>query len=239
MRMLRQACKDNGLLGKGVLKDMKRFLPILLTICMCFGLSGCVENKDIAGKEQVEALREAAKEYRSGRYLIMNAETNILEQVFSFMYNEDGTQTFLYEIEQNGAYYAEYSDGKSFYRGSPESFEILDESSPEYQAYTEKEPHPYSDAQLLFYINNYISSSETGSDDNGNTLYYYTYDTEKISEALGVEVTEFATSYAFDANGGFIYFRQYNVADGVIANYDISIVEENALTEIANPFVSE
>ena len=90
---------------------MKRIVPILLTIVYC--MTGCSLRKeyDLYGKDKVEAFRAEAAQWQSGRYLVTDIETGIMTQAFSFKYEADGSQSYLYEQVSGANYYAEYSSG--------------------------------------------------------------------------------------------------------------------------------
>lgn len=228
---------------------MKRkfLLPVLLCGIIAVGLSGCTQKKEYPGSDKIEALRDSAAGYNSARYFITNVETDVLEQVFTFMYDEDGSQIYLCEgVDADGNYYAEYSNGREVFRTEHGVGIVVPSSDESFAVYTRKEPHPYSTGQLFFYVNGYIASAEEGTDGEGNTLYLYHYDTEKINKALGNTLTEFATSYAFDADGNFVYFRQHNASDvtyedGTVSNvgytYEITVEEVNNITKVENPVV--
>ncbi|MCI5905781.1 MAG: hypothetical protein MRZ61_11635 [Oscillospiraceae bacterium] len=225
----------------------KLLLSVLLCGIISVCLSGCVQKKEYPGSDKIEALRDNAASYDSARYFITNVESGVLEQVFTFMYDEDGSQIYLCEgVDSDGDYYAEYSNGREVFRTEKGIGSVIPSSDETFAVYTRKDPHPYSTGQLFFYVNAYIFSAEEGTDSEGNTLYFYNYDTEKINKALGNTLTEFATSYAFDGDGNFVYFRQHNAsdvteADGRMYNvgytYEITVEEINNITEIENPVV--
>lgn len=217
---------------------MKKILAILLLICTAASLGGCSIKKEYAlhGRVRVEALRESAKGWQSGRYLLTNLDTDVMNQAFSFMYDEDGFQTYLYEkVSDEGNYYAEFSDRDAFYIVDGGSVSIYRNGSENYVSYSRDNPHPYSTGDLLFYENLFVKSSAELPREDGGTDYVYYYNTEKINEALGTSLTEFVTEYIFGADGGFEYFTQRNTdADGSIS-YRIDIVDTDGLTEIENP----
>lgn len=219
---------------------MKKLIPILLIICCT--LVGCSLKKeyDLCGKEQVEAFRSEASSWQSGRYLLTNLDTGEMNQAFSFMNNSDGTQTYLYErVSDEGEYYAEYSGGSEFYLIDGDTVSLHKESSDGYIAYDSENPHPYSTGGLLFYENLFVKGSEESTDEQGNVTYIYTYDTEKINEALNTSLTEFVTTYTFDKDGGFLYFTQSSTNAEASYSYMIEVIEANALTEIENPAIEE
>lgn len=223
----------------------RKFTAILLLMCICMAVfTGCAEEKTFVGIEKIESFRAEAAGYDSARYYIENVDTNVMEQVFSFYYDSGGSQIYLCEGVEGENYYAEFSNGVELFREENNESAIIPSTDESYAAYTKKEPHPYSNAQLLFYVKNYIDYAEEGLDDEGNTLYVYTYDIVGINEALGNNLTTFATSYAFDKEGNFVYFRQHNSSDATDENgnvinqgytYEITIDDINSVTEIENP----
>lgn len=203
-------------------------------------LGSCSEKTEILGKDKVEALRSEAAAYDSGRYFVRNVTTGALEQVFSFCYDELDRQIYLCEGSQAGTVYWEYSNGVELFREENGVSENVASTDETYVKYTRKDPHPYSTGQLLFYIENYIDSSEQTSDDSGNTVYIHRYNAEKLSRAMGMNISEFSAYYAFDAEGKFVYFRQYNVSADQNGQpqtfvYEITIDEVNSITEIEKP----
>ena len=216
----------------------KIFAVQLLIVCVT-ALGGCSLKKeyDLAGKEQVEAFRNEAKGWRSGRYLLTNLDTGETDQAFSFMYNGDGTQSYLYEVVDGGNYYAEYSDGALLYVVDGGNSAVIKEGGEGYVKYSEDEPHPYSMGELLFYANLFVKSSAEVPVEVGTSYVYY-YNVDKINETLGTSLTEFYTSYVFDGEGGFLYFEQHSTnAEGSYA-YRIEVIDADALTEIENPVVN-
>lgn len=218
---------------------------VIAAVLLCFVLAGCSQEKDIAGSERIEALRKEAQSWESGRYFITNVDTDVLEQVFSFYYDSDDRQVYLCEGVQNGRYYSEYSNGLELFREENGVGALIPSDNETYAVYTKKEPHPYSTGQLFFYLKDYIASWEEKPDGEGNMCYIYTYDHERLSKVLGNTVESFVTSYAFDENGDFVYFRQHNSSDitgnensGVMDfTYEITVEDVNAVTEIENPVI--
>lgn len=214
---------------------MKKICTILLIMCMAL-LGGCAQKENnLPGRERVEAFRAEAKAWRSGRYLLTNLDTGNTDQAFSFMYNGDGTQSYLYEIS-NGEYYAEYSDGNLLYVLDGGAGAVISEGGEGYVKYTEEEPHPYSTGDLLFYVSPFIKSGAEVSIDGGTSYVYY-YNTDKINESLGTDITEFYTSYAFDGEGNFLYFEQHSTNSEGSYAYRIEVIDTDSLTEIENPVV--
>lgn len=215
---------------------MKRIVPILLLICICF--TGCSLKKvvELEGREQVEAFVAQAKTWQSGRYMLTNINTGITDQVFSFMNNADGTQSYLYERIIDGALHTEYSDGKEIYFTVEKDGQITEgEGAEDNVLYTVENPHPYSTGDLLFYVNLYASGSQAVTDSQGNVTYTYHYDTDKINEVLGTSLSSFVTTYTFDKNGGFVYFSQTNSNGTNSYAYMIEVLDVNSVTELENP----
>ncbi|MBQ8177117.1 MAG: hypothetical protein IJ035_08815 [Oscillospiraceae bacterium] len=215
---------------------MKRIVPILLLICICF--TGCSLKKvvELEGREQVEAFVAEAKTWQSGRYMLTNLATGETDQVFSFMNNADGTQSYLYERISDGTLYAEYSDGKEIYFTAEKDGESADgEGAEDNVLYTVENPHPYSTGDLLFYVNLYASGSTSATDGEGNVTYTYVYDTEKINKALGTSLSSFETTYTFDKDGGFLYFTQSNSDGENSYAYMIEVIDVNGITEMEKP----
>lgn len=221
---------------------MKKILAVLLLICTAVPLGGCSIKKeyDLHGKERVEALRESAKGWQSGRYLLTNLDTDVMNQAFSFMYDEDGFQTYLYEkISDEGNYYAEFSGRDAFYIIDGGEANVYGIGSEGYIFYDRNDPHPYSTGDLLFYENLFVKSSAEIPQEDGGVRYVYYYNAEKMNETLGTSLTEFVTEYVFGADGEFEYFVQRNTDGESSYAYRIDIIDADSLTEIENPALAE
>lgn len=215
---------------------MKRIVPILLLICICF--TGCSLKKvvELEGRAQVEAFVSEAAGWQSGRYMLTNLATGETDQVFSFVNKADGKQEYLYERIADGTLYTEYSDGEQVYFTSETNGEVVQGDGAEDNIlYTVENPHPYSTGDLLFYVNLYASGSTAETDAEGNVTYTYIYDTEKINKALGTSLSSFATTYTFDKDGAFLYFTQNNSDGENSYAYMIEVIDANGLTELENP----
>lgn len=217
---------------------MKRIVPILLLICVCMAtLTGCSLKKviELEGRAQVEAFVESAKTWQSGCYVLTNLDTGEADGVFTFINNDDGTQSYLYESISDGKPYAEYSDGKLFCKIDGESIIICNEGDEGYVSYTAENPHPYSAGNLLFYVNLYAAGSTAETDDKGNVTYTYIYDVGKINGAMGTSLDSFVTTYTFDTEGAFVNFTQRNTdGEGGYA-YMIEVMDVNSVAELENP----
>lgn len=214
---------------------MKRIIPILLLICIFVtSLTGCSLKKvvELEGRERVEAFVAEAKTWQSGRYMLTNINTGETDQVFSFMNNADGTQSYLYEKLVEGVLYTEYGDGAQYYKADGENVTVYNDGTG---IYSTENPHPYSTGDLLFYVNLYASGSSSETDSEGNVTYTYVYDTAKINEALGTSLSDFVTTYTFDKNDNFMYFTQKNSSGNGSYGYMIEILDVNAITEIEKP----
>ena len=220
---------------------MKKILPILLIMCVCFSLGGCSPEEKgtvIHGREQVEKLRAEAAGWESGRYLFTDLQTGETNQVFSFMYNADGSQTYLYERVNDGNYYAEYNGGGMIFILEGENLSVINEGSPDYVSYSRENPHPYSTGELMFYVEEYIGRSEEVPLEQNAAAYVYEYDTGSMNQAIGTSLENFSTTYTFDSGGNFLYFTQSN-SDGENGSaYMIETIDVNSVTEIENPALS-
>ena len=217
---------------------MKKIIPILLIICICFSLGGCSSEEKstvIHGREQVEKLRAEAANWESGRYLFTDLYTGETNQVFSFMNNSDGSQTYLYEQVIDGIYYAEYNDGTMMYRIDGDTISIINEENTEFVSYSKDSPHPYATGNLLFYVKEYISSSEEIPLEQNAVSYEHYYDTAGMNQAIGTNLSEFTVSYTFDSEGNFLYFTQSSFDGESRSAYMIETVDMNSVTELENP----
>lgn len=219
---------------------MKKIIPILFII-VCLTLTGCSPKKEasLCGQEQIEALRQEAKNWTSGRYLLTDLKTGETNQVFSFMYEPDGSQVYLYETLNDYIYTAEYYGQGMLWIFDGESTAVYNTDGGEYEQYTRDNPHPYSTGDLLFYESLFVMSSAESTDDKGNVTYLYNYDTDKINKSLGTSLAKFVTAYTFDSDGNFLNFTQNNSDGSEDSSYMIELLDINALTEVENPMAAE
>lgn len=221
---------------------MKKILPLLfIIVSLTLILTGCSIKKEnsLSGMEMIKALREEAGGWDSGRYLFTDLDTGDMNQAFSFMYEPDGSQTYLYERITDGNYYAEYCGGGRLYVVEGENVSVYNLDSDGYESYNKENPHPYSTGDLLFYENLFVKSSGESSDAEGNVTYLYSYDTDKMNKALGTSLTSFITTYTFDAEGNFLYFTQSNSDGTNSVSYRIDTLNVNTIEEIENPALAE
>ena len=221
------------MISKGAaMKKIVLMLPLILTALI---LTACSSKQELVGADRIEALRAAAKDYNSATYIITNLDSGETEQTFSFMYDADGLQIYFHEGLDADGYYAEYSSGKELFRENKGIGSAVLSSEESYVSYTKKKSHPYSTGELFFYIDQYVFSAEETTDDEGNTVYIYQYDTERLNKETGMNMDRFATLYAFDGEGNFVYFRQTNSgSDGSYA-YEVTLENVNDITSIENP----
>lgn len=214
---------------------------IMVNIIIIIGLSGCSVKNNAAGTKIIEEFRKSASRYESARYFITNMENDTLEEVFTFYYTSDDKMVYLLEEVRDGVYTAEYNNGDEMYLTGEEGSNILKYGESGFESYSRKEPHPYAEGQLLFYVKDYIVSSSETVDENGNSIINYHYDSDRMNKKLGKSFTEFKTSYVFDKDGRFLYFTQQNstVEDGEVFSYDymIEIADANNISEIENPVI--
>lgn len=213
---------------------MKKLMLVISVLAAVLSFTAC-GKQELVGMDKIEALRDYAASCESGCYIIRNTENDEIEQTFTFMYDTDDTQIYYCEGYDSDGYYAEYSNGKELFRERNGEGSVIPSTDESYASYTKKEPHPYSTGQLFFYVNSYVASAEETTDSEGNTLYIYSYDTGRLNKSLKTSLTEFATSYAFDSNGDFVYFRQVNSDGSGTYSYGIEIENLNSITSIENP----
>lgn len=194
---------------------------------------------DLCGKDRIEALRAEAAQWESGRYLFTDLSTGEMNQAFSFRYEADGSQTCLYERVIGMQYDIEYYGSGKNYQRNAGNVSVIREGEEGYVSYSREAPHPYSTGDLLFYVNLYTASSAENTDEDGNTVYTYVYDTEKINKALGLSLTGFSTEYVFDGEGNFLYFIQRNSDSESAYSYRIDVIDVNAVDVIADPEAEE
>lgn len=213
---------------------MKKLMLVISVLAAMLSFTAC-GKQELVGMDKIEALREYTEGCESGCYIIRNTVSGEIEQTFTFMYDTDDTQIYYCEGYDADGYYAEYSNGKELFRERNGEGSVVPSTDESYASYTKKEPHPYSTGQLLFYVNSYVASAEETTDADGNTLYIYLYDTERLNKKLNTSLTEFATSYAFDSNGEFVYFRQVNSDGSETYSYGVEMEQLNNITSIENP----
>lgn len=215
---------------------MKRFFLMLSLVFAVAALSACSTKQELPGSDRIEALRTAAQGYESARYIITNLDSGETEQTFAFMFDADNSQIYCCEGQDADGHYAEYSNGRELFRERDGVGSSVPSGSDGYVSYTKKKPHPYSTGQLFFYVNRYVSFAEE-TNDGENTVYTYKYDTEKLNKNMKTQLDDFSTSYAFDSEGNFVYFRQTNSDSSGSYSYEITLEDVNGISSIENPIV--
>jgi hypothetical protein len=232
-KLRRMACCPSQIFSE-VFFMKKAAAPLLAA---AFLLSGCAKNAKIEGADVIENFRDTVTGYQSARYFLTDTQNDVLEEVFTFRYDGD-VMVYLHDKkysrefgDASGLYFDDLTDGEEPY--------VFAKGDSGFEVYTRENPHPYADAQLLFYVRGYIAESSVLPGEGGSVVYEYKYDVDGINKELGRTYTEFITQYVFDEDGDFIYFLQSNssFAEEKIQShsYMVEIGEINNISSIKNP----
>ncbi|MDR0986151.1 MAG: membrane lipoprotein lipid attachment site-containing protein [Ruminococcus sp.] len=210
---------------------MKKFLSailILLTLTAC----GIGEPALLVGQAEIQSVIDAAASMNSGRYVITNLATGEPQEVFSFMFTEDGTQIWLDETEYRDASTGEYVREYRYFDGTVEKSSDGSETTA---SYTKDEPYQMSTGVLLFFIPGLVETAVESTTDDGFTVYTWDYDAKKLREQSSAlaNVLTFRTTYLFDTEGNFLVMTEHITYENEPpSDYQIEIIDRNAVTEI-------
>ncbi len=152
-------------------KYISVFAVLILTILM---LASCNSGKPkMDGMGDIEAIRSEIASSKSGEFNLIDAKSMEPNQYFAFWGNSDGTQSYYSETYQDGVATAIFSDGVSVFRVTNDSETEIFSDDPEYLLCdNDKNRHPYSNGQLLFYVPEYVDSNISMTDQNAKTTKY-------------------------------------------------------------------
>lgn len=219
---------------------MKRFKVILCSLCvMTLSLlfTACIfDGEPLDGEELVEAARETYESYDSATVVITNEDTDEVEQIFVFKYDEKDSLTYLYTGSYEEESYIQYNNGFECFTEQNGEFSFSQRGDDEFEAYTRDSKHPQASGAYLPFDRGAIEGTAK-SEENGETVYTYVYDPNSFDSDAGVK--EFSAVYHFDSDGKLLYFEEISVVgiDGEESNhsYKIEITDINQVDEIDNP----
>jgi hypothetical protein len=209
---------------------MKKFFAAIFIVLM---LTACnTAREPLLGQAELQSVIDAAASLSSGRYVITNLATGEPQEVFSFMFTEDGTQIWLDETEYKDADTGEYVRSYTYYDGV--NITTSDGTSTP-AVYTKDEPYQMSTGVLLFFIPDLVKTATVNTTDDGFTIYTWDYDVQKLTQnspALSGAQT-FKTTYLFDSEGIFLAMTEHITYEvDPPSDYQIEIIERNEVTEI-------
>jgi hypothetical protein len=216
---------------------MKKTGTLILALFLClFVFSSCGERSDgidFPGKAKIQDVIDAAAKYQSGRYIITNLQTGTPEQIFSFMFDESEREIWLDEIADGTGEIISfrYFNGENIVHANGDI---------EGATYTRDKPYSMGTGVLLFFIPALVASGTmtAGTGDfAGCTVYEQIYDVAKVQEATGSfsDAISFKTTYLFEGDTFLAMTQNIDYADGRADNYQIEIIDINAVTSIEKP----
>jgi hypothetical protein len=196
-------------------------------------LTACTPQTEIlVGQAELQSVIDAAASLNSARYVITNLTTGEPQEVFSFMFTEDGTQIWLDETEYLDAETGEYVRTYSYYDGVNVT---SSDGTVTPAVYTKDEPYQMSTGVLLFFIPDLVKTASVDTTDDNFTIYTWDYDVEKLKEsatAMSGALT-FKTTYLFDTEGSFLAMTEHITYEtDPPSDYQIEIIERNEVKEI-------
>lgn len=216
---------------------MKKHFAFAALISAAILFGGCsADNSNVAGYDAVMSVRKNAASADSGHYSVINNSTGISEQEFTYFYDKKNKLHYLCTGVSDGSEYREYYTGTDLYTEQNGALK-----SDNTVVYNRKSTHPFADGQLFFMLPECISDSRCDEAD-GETVYTYDYDTEKLAdkfESLN-GLTAISAEYRFDSDGNFADFVQNStVTDNgktTENSYTVTFDRVNEITDIPDPF---
>lgn len=206
---------------------------------LTLGLCGCSLTQDKAGSDLIKAARKDYTSLDSAKVIMTNESTGEVEQTFTFKYDEKDVLMFSYYGKSDSSEYAQFNNGAECFTYDNGEFTYSSRGDKDFSQYTRALPHPQADAGLLLYSPDSITEDKVTEEDGG-THVHYEYDVNKIGARTedGGEVTDFATDYYFDQNGGLIYFTETTQAkengEDKTYEYKVEITEKNSVNKVEN-----
>lgn len=220
------------------MKIFKKAVSILLIIGSALtGLSACQAER-LTGEELVLKARKDFSQLKSGVITVTNAE-GMVEQTFSFKYDEVGILSYSCVGETNGEKYFQYSNGYETYTIENGSYSFVKKGEKDFDCYTYDVRHPQTDEDY-FYFDSGKVSAVTWFEENGEKSYCYIYDEKLIaSENENGKLTDFSVTYVFDDNDELKYVEEFPSfeKDGTETDYcyRITVTERDSLGKVNMP----
>lgn len=201
--------------------------------------SGCGPfAKDKAGSELIKKAREDYTALDSAKVLMINTDTDEVEQEFTFKYDEKDVLTYSYYGKSENSEYAQYNNGAKCetYENGEFTHSVKGESG--FSKYTRQITHPQADEGLLIYTPVYITDASV-TEEGGITHVHHEYDAEKMgAEVENGTVTGFSADYYFDGEE-LLYFLETTTAQEngqeKVYSYKVEITEKNSVEKIEDP----
>lgn len=204
-----------------------------LTVALC----SCGQ-KDVQGGELIKSAREKYIELDSAKVTMTNEETNTVEQIFTFKYDEKDVLMFSYYGKGTDTEYAQYNNGVECFTYDNGEYSEAVKGDDKFVKYTRAVTHPQADKGLLIYEPGCITKAEVKEED-GITHIIHEYDAKKINaEAEKGDVIGFTADYYFDGDDELLYFVEttYTDEDGEEKSYAyrVDITDKNNVDKIEN-----
>ncbi len=204
-------------------------------------LSAC-SQKEIQGAELIEKSQAEMEKLNSATIIVKNEKQNETEQSFSFIYNEDGTVTYLYIATIEETNYIEYNNGKEMFVLKNGQVSKISNKDEGFVAYSRDNPHENSGKGMILFNNNLVDKSNI-VEVKGKTIVTHEYDVKKMKKLDDKldNVRAFTIIYHFDENGNLEHYNESTDIEnkGVIHNtvYRFDIKEKNQIAEIEKPSI--
>lgn len=224
---------------------MKKIFLCILTMLAALLLAGCTPMPEYYG--EVKNAKELYEKLDSARVIMNDNETGKQLMDFRFFINKKDEMIFVYEDIEGGD--MAYSDGMQFFyrTAEQEGWTAITPSDEEYiyNIYNRKYRYPYARGGLFFLDGSSVSSAEK-TEDGGDTVITYIYDSEKLNKnAVGIldDVSSFSSLicvYRINADGYITEFTEKGKitdSEGSSRTVDITylIMEMNGINSIENP----
>lgn len=219
-------------------KIMKKLYIIVPVICiMMFTSCG---GKKIEGEELIVNARRKCAEFDSATLLLTDEENDEVQQSFSYMYNKDGSMTYLFFSVTDGNEYLEYNDGRELSVLKDGEMTQTPENDINFVGFSRDSPHPNAGEGLVLFNKDLITKSSRLDGEN-QTVITHEYNVKKfkkVNKELG-EVKKFMIMYYFSNDGELNFYTentQINRNGAISENtYKVDILETDMIKKIEKP----
>lgn len=211
----------------------KGLLSLVSAAAMLLG--SCGLQPSVEGDDLINNAREEYRSLNSAKVIMTNADTNEVEQTFTFKYDEKDILTFSYEGKNGDDVYAQYNNGMESFTYEKGKYQYHQKGDDEFIAYTRDVTHPQAGEGLIIFQPSAVKNAEVKTEGE-ITHIFHEYDIENLS--VDDSTTAFSADYYFDNQDKLLYFVESStiITDGEEKEYKyrVDITEKNAVDKIEN-----
>lgn len=220
-----------------LVKMMKKIRSLIYIIIVCL-MCGCAGTADYTGRSDIEKARKLHSGLEGAKITMTDNTTSEIIQEISYVFVGE-VMTYMYHGEQDGKSYYEFNNGTELdYITLPDETEwsFCSRGDENYYSYSRTAPHYFADGKQLFATySNAISTATSVSEDDGDTVYTYTYNGGGLADYNlfeGTAPSDFIMSYRLNEDGYCTEFRNMYTLDGTRYDYTVTISEMNAIEKV-------